>query len=109
MVHKVKVKVKSFSRIRLFVTPWTIAYQAPQSMGFSRQECWSRLQFPSPGDIPDPGIEPGSPTLRADALPSEPPGKPIRCTEHPQNKGSPSPKCQQCQGLETLLQAEIRS
>jgi len=53
-----------------------IAYQAPPSMGFSRQECWSRLPFPSPGHLPDPGIEPGSPSLRADALPSEPPGKP---------------------------------
>ena len=45
-------------------------------MGFSRQDCWSRLLFPSPGDLPDPGIEPGSPTLQADALPSEPPGNP---------------------------------
>ena len=72
---KVKVKVKLLSRVRLFVTPWTVAYQVPPSMGFSRQECWSGLPFPSPGDVPDPGIEPGSPTLRADALPSEPPGK----------------------------------
>ena len=47
------------------------------SMGFSRQECWSGLPFPSPGDFPDPGIEPGSPALQADALPSEPPGKPV--------------------------------
>ena len=46
-------------------------------MGFSRQEYWSELPFPSPGDLPDPGIQPGSPALRADALPSEPPGKPI--------------------------------
>ena len=68
-------EVKSLSRVRLFVTPWTVAYQAPPSMGFSRQECWSGLPFPSPGDLPDPGIEPGSPALRADALPSEPPGK----------------------------------
>ena len=70
-----KVKVKSLSPVQLFVTPWTVAYQAPPSMGFSRQECWSGLPFPSPGDLPDPGIEPGSPTLQADALPSEPPGK----------------------------------
>ena len=56
--------------------PWTVAYQAPPSMGFSRQGCWSGLPFPSPGDLPDPGIEPGSPALQADALPSEPPGKP---------------------------------
>ena len=60
----------------LFATPWTVVYQAPPSMGFSRQECWSGLTFPSPGDLPDPGIEPRSPALQADALPSEPPGKP---------------------------------
>ena len=76
MLLKVKVKVKLLSRVRLFATPWTVAYQAPLSMGFSRQECWSGLPFPSPGDLPDPGIEPGSPTLQTDALPSEPPGKP---------------------------------
>ena len=57
------------------VTPWTVAHQAPPSMGFSRQEYWSGLPFSSPGDLPDPEIEPGSPTLQADALPSEPPGK----------------------------------
>ena len=56
--------------------PWTVAYQAPPSMGFSRQECWSGLPFPSPGDLPDPGMEHGTPALQADALPSEPPGKP---------------------------------
>ena len=66
--------VKSLSHVWLFVTPWTVAYQAPPSMGFSRQECWSGLPFPSPGDLPEPGIEPGSPALQADALPSEPPG-----------------------------------
>ena len=71
-----KVKVKSLSCVRLFETPWTVAYQAPPSMGFSRQECWSGLPLPSPGDPPDPGIEPGSPALQADALPSEPPEKP---------------------------------
>ena len=70
-----QVKVKSLSHIRLFATPWTVAYQSPLSMEFSRQEYWSRLPFPSPGDLPDPGIEPGSPALQADALPSEPPGK----------------------------------
>ena len=53
-----------------------VTYQAPPSMGFSRQECWSGLPLPSPGDLPNPGIEPGSPTLQADALLSEPPGKP---------------------------------
>ena len=56
-------------------TPWTIAYQAPLSMGFSRLEYWSGLPFPSPGDLPDPGIEPRSPILEADALTSEPPEK----------------------------------
>ena len=70
------VKVKSLSRVRLFASPWTVAYQASPSMGFSRQEFCSGLPFPSPGDLPDPGIEPGSPTLEADALTSEPPGKP---------------------------------
>ena len=73
---KVKVKVKSLSPVQLFTTPWTVADQASPSMGFSRQEYWSGLPFPSPGDLPDPGIEPGSPTLEADALTSEPPGKP---------------------------------
>ena len=60
--------MNSLSRVRLFVTPWTVARQAPLSMGFSRQEYWSRLPFPSPGDLPNPGIEPGSPTWQADAL-----------------------------------------
>ena len=73
---KVKVKVKSPSGVRLFETPWTVAHQAPLSMGFSRQEYWSGLPFPSPGDLPNPGIEPWSPALQADALTSEPPGKP---------------------------------
>ena len=58
------------------MTPWTAAHQAPQSMEFSRQEYWSGLPFPSPGDLPNPGIEPGSPTMEADALTSEPAGKP---------------------------------
>ena len=71
-----QVKVKLLSRVRLFATLWTVAYQAPPSMGFSRQEYWSGLQFPSPGDLPDPGIEPRPPALEADALTSEPPGKP---------------------------------
>ena len=57
-LRKEKVKVKSLSRVRLFVTPWTIAYQAPPSMGFLRQQYWSGLLFPSPGDLPSPGIEP---------------------------------------------------
>ena len=69
--------MKSLSSVRLFATPWTVAYQAPPSMGLSRQDYWSGLPFPSPGDLPDPGIEPGSPTLEAAALTSEPPGKPL--------------------------------
>ena len=63
------------SCVQLFVTPWTAAHQAPQSMGFSRQEYWSGLPFPSSGDLPDLGIEPGSPALQADALPSQLLGK----------------------------------
>ena len=59
-IVKERKKVKSLSRVRLFATPWTVAYQAPLSMGFSRQEYWSGLPFPSPGDLPNPGIEPGS-------------------------------------------------
>ena len=58
-----KVKVKLLSRLRLFATPWTVAYQVPPSMGFFRQEYWTGLPFPSPEDFPDPGTEPGSPTL----------------------------------------------
>ena len=68
--------LKSLSHVQFFATPWTIAYQTPPYMGFSRQECWSGLPFPSPGDLLDPGIEPRSPALQADALLSEPPGKP---------------------------------
>ena len=67
---------KSLSRVQLFATPWTVAHQAPPSMEFTRQEYWSGLPFPPPGDLPDPGIEPESPTLQADALPSESPGNP---------------------------------
>ena len=83
----VMTEVKSLSRVRLFSTPWTVTYQAPPSMGFSRQEYWSGLPFPSPGDLPNPGIEPGAPALQADALTSEPPGKPFM-TEGSPHKGS---------------------
>ena len=77
MMSEVKwSEVKSLSHVRLFATPWTVAYQAPQSMEFFRQEYWSGLPFPSPGDLPDPGIKPGSPAWQSDALPSEPQGKP---------------------------------
>ena len=65
------VKLKLLSSVRLFATPWTVAYQAPLSMGFSRQGYWSGVPSPSPGDLPYPGIEPGSPTSWADALTSE--------------------------------------
>ena len=54
---------KSLSLVPLFATAWTVAYQAPLSMGFSRQEYWNRLPFPSPGDLPNPGIKPRSPAL----------------------------------------------
>ena len=74
-VENYKVKMKSLSCVRLFAITWTVAYHAPPSVGFSRQEYWSGLPFPSPGDLPNTGIEPRSPTLRADALPSEPPGE----------------------------------
>ena len=58
----------------LFVTAWTVARQAPLSMGLSRQEYWSGLLFYSPGDLLNPGIKPRSPALQADSLPSKPPG-----------------------------------
>ena len=75
-------ELKSIKRSRSvvsdsFAIPLTIAYQASLSMGFSRQEYWNGVPFPSSGDLPDPGIEPRSPALQADALPSEPPGKNI--------------------------------
>ena len=72
---EVSIEVKSLSHVRLFATPWTVVHHAPPSMGFSRQKYWSGLPFPSPEDLPDPGIEAGCPALLADALPSEAPGK----------------------------------
>ena len=77
-----KVKVKSLSRVLLSATPWTVAYQAPPSMGFSRQEDWNGLPFPSPGDLPDPGIEPGSPAFQADALTLSHQGSPVLKITH---------------------------
>ena len=71
--------VQLLSRVQLFASPWTIARQAPLSMGFSRQEDWSGLPCPPPGDLPEPGVKPASlnpPVLQADSLPSEAPGKP---------------------------------
>ena len=73
LTRKLKYKVKSLSRVRLFATPGTVAYQASPSMGFSRQEYWSGLPFPSPGDFPGPGNEPGVSCIVG--RPSEPPGK----------------------------------
>ena len=63
------------SHVQLYENQWTVAYQAPLSLGIPRQEYWSGLPIPHTGDLPDPGIEPGSPALQADSLPSEPPGK----------------------------------
>ena len=77
-----RVKV---TQVRLFATPWTAAHQAPLSMGFSRQEYWSGLPFPSPGGLPNPGIEPRSPALQADALTSEPSGKRVANTRWPKS------------------------
>ena len=71
------VVCESLSHARLFATPWTAAHQAPLFMRFSRQGYWSGLPFPSPGDLPNPGIKLGSPTLQADSLPTELQGKPI--------------------------------
>ena len=68
-----KKELKLLSLVRLFATPWTVDYQAPLSVEFSRQEYWSGLPFPSPGGSSHPGIEPGSPALQADTLLSEPP------------------------------------
>ena len=82
--------MKSLSRVRLFVTPWTVAYQASPSMGFSRQEYWSGLPFPSSGDFPDPVIELRSPALEADALTSEPPGKMVYIHLHNEISEYPS-------------------
>ena len=67
-----------FSCVQLYVILWTLALQAPLSMGYCRQEYWSGLSCPPPGDLPDPGIKPESPAFQADTLSSEPPGKPNR-------------------------------
>ena len=70
------MKVKPLNRVGLFATPWTVTYEALPSMGFSRQEYWTGLPFPSPRDLPNPGNEPRSPELQADNLTSELPRKP---------------------------------
>ena len=74
--QRVVVVVQLLNLVRLFAALWTVAHQAPLSMGLSRQEYWSGLPFPPPGDLPNPGIKPKSLALQADSLPSEPPGKP---------------------------------
>ena len=80
----VKMKVLVFNHVRVFATPWGIACQAPLPMEFSKQEYWSGLSFPSPGDLPNPGIKPRSHSLQTDSLPSEPPGKSIKHGACPQ-------------------------
>ena len=74
---KDKVKVKSLSHVGLLATSWSVARQAPLSVDFSRQDYWSGLPFPSPGDLPNPGIKLWSPALQADSLPTELQGKPL--------------------------------
>ena len=91
----------SLSRVQLFATPWTVARQAPLSMGFSRQEYWSGLLCPPPGDLPDPGIKPRSPALQVDSLPTESPGKPFHW--HSLNdQWPPQPKCAQAITVKSL-------
>ena len=77
----ISLKVLVAQCVWLFATPWTVAYQVPPSMGFSRQEYWRGFPFPSPGDLPNPGIKPGFHALQADSLPSEPTGKSFRNVE----------------------------
>ena len=88
------VCAQSFSHVQLFETPWTIAHQAILSMEFSRQEYWSGLPCPPPGDLPNPGIEPRSPTLQVDSLLSEPPGSPriLEWRAYPFFRGSSWPR-----------------
>ena len=95
-------EVKSLSCVWLFATPWTVACQAPPPMGFSRQEYWSGLPFPSPGDLPNQGIEPGLLHCRQMLLPSEPPGKSYR-TKPPTNA-----RCQQFFILEKTIWSQIK-
>ena len=82
MKNAVSFMLSHFSHDRLFAILWTVAHQAPLAMGFFMQEYWSGLPFTSLGDLPDPGIEPRSPALEADALTSAPPGKPIESIKH---------------------------
>ena len=92
LVFYVLCCAQSLSHVQLFVTPWTVACQAPLSMGLSRQEYWSGLPFPPPGDLPNQGNEPRFPTLQGNSLPAEPPGKPCfpqYCTSFNSIQGFP--------------------
>ena len=76
-------------------------------MGFSRQEYWSGLPFPSPGDLPDPAIKPGSPTLQADALPSAPPGEPQEIKKHLDTSGNKNTMVQNLGGSAKAVKREV--
>ena len=91
LVFIVKKKCQSLSHVQLFATPWTIGYQAPLSMEFSRPDYWSGQPFPSPGDL-NPEIKPESSALQADSLLSEPPGKPRKFNQLLSGHGLPFPK-----------------
>ena len=88
-LEKKERKVKSLSYVWLFATLWTVGYKAPPSMGFSRQEYWSGLPHPSPGDLSNPGFKPRSPSLQADTLTSEPPGRPTPLGHHKASSWAP--------------------
>ena len=105
------MKVKPLSRVQLLETAWTAAYQAPPSMGFSMQEHWSGLPFPSPGDLPDLGIQPRSSALQADALRSEPPAKPYHILEKACSlfSNSSQPRGQMDKRLWTILAESLNS
>ena len=99
------------SHVQLFATTWAVACQAPLSMGFFREEYWSGLPCPPPGDLPNPGIKPRSPALQSNSLPSEPPGKPMLSTS-PREEGAgpgalagcpPTLPCRVPPGQETLF------
>ena len=96
-------KCQAFSPVQLFTTSWTVAHQAPLSIEFSRQEYWSGLPFPSPGDLPNLGTELGSPALQADSLPSEPPGKPQHSIPSKYLDSCQEQKCRQVDGIKLML------
>ena len=82
-----------YSHVQLFVTPWTVAHQAPLTMGFSRQEYWSGLPCPPPGDLPDPGIQPVSPEFAGGFFTTEPPEKPTASVTSEDNHHQASQRC----------------